>query len=55
MELVLSSDFEIYFNGDIIIEIKKKALGEINKYQAGNVVWIDGSKLSQENVEAIAS
>ncbi len=43
---------EIYFSGDIVIETKKKALEEVKKYWAGNVVWVDGSKLGQENAGA---
>lgn len=37
------------FSGNITIAAKKKALEEARKYRAGNVLWVDGSKISQGN------
>ena len=42
----------IGFSGSIVIEEKKKALGDAKKYRAGAVLWVDGFKLSRGNVGA---
>ena len=54
VEPVPNPGLDINFSGDIIIEAKKKALEEVKKYRAGNVFWVDGSKLSQGNAGAAA-
>lgn len=43
---------DLYFQGKVVIEDKEQALKEANKYQAGLVMWTDGSKLDQDNTEA---
>ena len=52
VEPVPNPDPNINFSGNIIIEAKKKALEEARKYRAGNIFWVDGSKLSQGNAGA---
>lgn len=37
------------FTGDIIIQHKKKAFHEAQKYRTGLVLWTDGSKLDNGN------
>lgn len=54
VEPVPNPGLDIKFSGDIIIEAKKKALGEAKKYHTGHIIWVDGSKLSQGNAGAAA-
>lgn len=41
-----------YFQGEVFIECKKKALEEATKYRTGLDMWTDGSKLVQGNTGA---
>lgn len=52
VEPVQSLQSAACFKGKNFLEEKKKALEEARRYRAGNVLWADGSKLSQGNFGA---
>ena len=54
VEPVEGVGFTNEFSGTIIIEEKKRAVQEARRYQAGTVMWVDGSKSDQGDVGAAA-